>query len=260
MAMKSREGKFPPADALSELLYHWMRTWPHARITKAETERLYPYIVEKWRDGWSLPEIAQTACSCDEGGNISPSAVALNRVPRGLTRPPEGAKPGDTFGADELQDVRSVASLRSAVAVAQMKAEQAQTQVRILDEKLRLAKGSSRDRLLTQRQKAQGEVEKLLAQVRAQATRLQSMEQYGPTRTTRQPKREAVERPTSPAAPAAPKAPKAPKTPKPAKASAAPKAAPTPAPAAPAPTASVPSAAATDDAIENELADLFKDE
>ena len=59
--MKSREGKYPAPQALAELLYHWMRTWPHARIDKSVTDRLYPYIVEKWREGWSLTEIAQTA-------------------------------------------------------------------------------------------------------------------------------------------------------------------------------------------------------
>jgi hypothetical protein len=33
--MKSREGQYPAPEALSELLYHWMKVWPDAKLDRA---------------------------------------------------------------------------------------------------------------------------------------------------------------------------------------------------------------------------------
>ena len=259
MAMKSREGKYPAPQALAELLYHWMRTWPHARIDKSVTDRLYPYIVEKWREGWSLTEIAQTACSCDDGGTITPSAVATQPVPRGLVKPPEGAKPGDTFSVGELQDVRAVATLRSAANVAELRAQRSTTQMKILDEQIRVARGASRDRLAAQRDKAASEVEQQLGQALALRGRLAELERTG--HASRPTKPEAVKRPAHEPAPSKSKPRSAKPAPKAASAKAAAKAATPPAAPIPAPlpAASAPSAA-SDEATERAIADLYKDE
>ena len=94
-----------------------MATRPHRQ---KRLDRLYPTSSRSGEEGWSLTEIAQTACSCDDGGTITPSAVATQPC-RGLVKPPEGAKPGDTFSVGELQDVRAVATLRSAANVAELR-------------------------------------------------------------------------------------------------------------------------------------------
>ena len=60
--MKS-EGTVSSAPSALGLLYHWMKVWPDAKLDRAVVASLYPYIVEKWREGWSLLQIAQTACS-----------------------------------------------------------------------------------------------------------------------------------------------------------------------------------------------------
>ena len=114
--MKSREGQYPAPEALSELLYHWMKVWPDAKLDRAVVANLYPYIVEKWRQGWSLLQIAQTACSCDDGRNIKASPAAIKKLPaRRMTLPPVEAKPGSPFGGDEIRDVETVAKLKQKI-------------------------------------------------------------------------------------------------------------------------------------------------
>ncbi len=131
--MKSREGQYPAPEALSELLYHWMKTWPHAKLNREVVARLYPYIVEKWREGWSLLQIAQTACSCNDGTNITPSPAALQKLPaRRMTLPPVEAKPGSPFGRDEIRDVGAVAKLK-------LKAELAGYEVEAIGSQLKAA-------------------------------------------------------------------------------------------------------------------------
>ena len=48
--MKSR-GTVPSARSAVGALYHWMKVWPDAKLDRAVVANLYPYIVEKWRQG-----------------------------------------------------------------------------------------------------------------------------------------------------------------------------------------------------------------
>ena len=40
-----------------------MTTWPNAQITSEKMKQLYPHILQQWREGWTMAQIAQTACS-----------------------------------------------------------------------------------------------------------------------------------------------------------------------------------------------------
>ena len=79
--MTSREGKYPPPDELAMLIRHWKAVWPNAQITRELVQKLYPYILAKWREGWNLAQIAQTACSCNAGASVAPSDAAPKSVP-----------------------------------------------------------------------------------------------------------------------------------------------------------------------------------
>ncbi len=164
--LRSREGQYPPAQELAELIYHWMRAFPSAQITEREVRDLYPYIVAKWREGMSLKHIAQTACSCN-GKEISPSPVARAYLPRRLVLPPPDAQPGRAFGADSLRDAKSVARLKLTAEVASLKAESLYREIGIIDAKLKFASTESeRDRLRPRRKKLQ---DSLNAQIKIEA-------------------------------------------------------------------------------------------
>ena len=164
--LRSREGQYPPAQELAELIYHWMRAFPSAQITEREVRDLYPYIVAKWREGMSLKHIAQTACSCN-GKEISPSPVARAYLPRRLVLPPPDAQPGRAFGAESLRDAKSVARLKLTAEVASLKAESLYREIGIIDAKLKFASTESeRDRLSPRRKKLQ---DTLNAQIKIEA-------------------------------------------------------------------------------------------
>jgi hypothetical protein len=254
MVIRDREGKYPPPDALAELLYHWMRTWPGAAIGQPEVDELYPYIVQKWREGWSLLEIAQTACSCD-GRKISPSPAAIRAVPRKLVKPPEGAKPGVPFGADEVRDVESVLRLRVKAQVAELAVERILSDVQILDARLKIATGKAKERLLEQKNQRLAQHEAKQEVARGLKRQIEQLEETGKARA-KQPATEAAQsRPSAKAAekPKASKASKASKSPAPKKA-----------PAAPSPqrpvAAAKPADADADADIENAIADIYKDD
>lgn len=257
MVVKAREGKYPPADALAELLYHWMRTFPGVLIGKPEVDELYPYIVDKWREGWSLLEIAQTACSCD-GRKISPSPAALRAVPRKLVKPPEGAQPGVTFGSNEITDVASVLRLRVRAQVAELEATRVMSEVQIIDERLKVAMGQAKERLVEQKKQRLAQHTAKLEVARGLKRQIEQLEETGKVRVKRSATKAAPS--TAQPSPKVAKSPKAAKSPKSRKAAKSPT--PKKAPTAPSPQPRV-AAAKPEDAdadIEDAIADIYKDE
>ena len=246
--MKSREGQYPAPEALSELLYHWMKVWPDAKLDRAVVASLYPYIVEKWREGWSLLQIAQTACSCDDGRNIKASPAAIRKLPvRRMTLPPVEAKPGSPFGGDEIRDVETVAKLKQKIEGVGYEVESIGSLLKAAYLAVKTAPPATRDR-------AERTVQQLLAKQEAKRKivedaqkRLADMEAgRRPPKTERKPKVAAAPAvPTSPATP--PEKTRAPRTAKP-------KAVP---PAPPAPPAAGPR---SDEAVEDELTAMFAED
>ena len=245
--MKSREGQYPAPEALSELLYHWMKVWPDAKLDRAVVASLYPYIVEKWREGWSLLQIAQTACSCDDGRNIKASPAAIKKLPaRRMTLPPVEAKPGSPFGGDEIRDVETVAKLKQKIEGVGYEVESIGSLLKAAYLAVKTAPPATRDR-------AERNVQQLLAKQEAKRKiveeaqkRLADMEAgRRPPKAERKAKVAAA-----PAASAAPpeKKTRAPRTAKP-------KAVPSAPPAPPAPPVAGPR---TDEAIEDELSAMFE--
>jgi hypothetical protein len=137
-----------------------MTIWPNAQLTSEQMKQLYPYILQKWREGWTLAQIAQTACSCNDGRNIAPSPAALRVVPaRRLSLPPVGAVPGQTFGAEEIRDAGSVSRLKMQADVAELKAKSIGTEIEILYRRMQVAPESGRARIEEQRQKLVAQLE-----------------------------------------------------------------------------------------------------
>lgn len=243
--MKSREGQYPAPEALSELLYHWMKVWPDAKLDRAVVASLYPYIVEKWREGWSLLQIAQTACSCDDGRNIKASPAAIRKLPvRRMTLPPVEAKPGSPFGGDEIRDVETVAKLKQKIEGVGYEVESIGSLLKAAYLAVKTAPPATRDR-------AERNVQQLLAKQEAKRKiveeaqkRLADMEAG-----RRPPKTERKAKAAAPVASAAQpeKKTRAPRTAKP-------KAAPS---APPAPPAAGPR---SDDAVEDELTAMFAED
>ena len=244
--MKSREGQYPAPEALSALLYHWMKVWPDARLDRAVVANLYPYIVEKWRQGWSLLQIAQTACSCDDGRNIKASPAAIQKLPaRRMTMPPVEAKPGSPFGGDEIRDVETVAKLKQKIEGVGYEVESIGSLLKAAYLAVKTAPPATRDR-------AERNVQQLLAKQEAKRKiveeaqkRLADMEAG-----RRPPKTERKVKAAAPVASAAQpeKKTRAPRTAKP-------KAAP---PAPPAPSAPPAAGPRTDEAVEDELSKMFE--
>ena len=244
--MKSREGQYPAPEALSELLYHWMKVWPDAKLDRAVVASLYPYIVEKWREGWSLLQIAQTACSCDDGRNIKASPAAIKKLPaRRMTLPPVEAKPGSPFGGDEIRDVETVAKLKQKIEGVGYEVESIGSLLKAAYLAVKTAPPATRDR-------AERNVQQLLAKQEAKRKiveeaqkRLADMEAgRRPPKTERKAKVAAA--PATPAAQPEMKT-RAPRTAKP-------KAVPS---APPAPPAAGPR---SDDAVEDELTAMFAED
>jgi hypothetical protein len=215
--------------------------------------KIYPYIVEKWQEGWSVPQIAQTACSCDDGLNISPSPVALRQLPkRRLALPPPTAEPGTIFGASELRDVPTVAKLKLQSDVAELSAKELGVKVEILYKRLAVASDASKPTIEAQIAKLVAKQAELRKQQSDAQQRLVTLQSTGklPAKPGA-PRKPATSAPAQPS-PAAPK-PKAPKAPRK-------KPPQTPSAAAQAPAAP-PAAPSTGDvnATEDLIAQLFKD-
>ena len=245
--MKSREGQYPAPEALSELLYHWMKVWPDARLDRAVVANLYPYIVEKWRQGWSLLQIAQTACSCDDGRNIKASPAAIQKIPaRRMTMPPVEAKPGSPFGGDEIRDVDAVAKLKLKAELAGYEVEGFGSQLKAAYRQLAAAPPATKERherhikQLLEKQEAKRKV------VEETQKRLADMEAgRRPPKTERKPKVAAA--PVAAAAQPEKKT-RAPRTAKPK----------TTPPTPPAPSAPPAAGPRTDEAVEDELSKMFE--
>ena len=110
--MKSR-GQYPAPEALSELLYHWMKVWPDAKLDRAVVANLYPYIVEKWRKGGRCFRLRRRRARATTAGTSRQSPAAIKKLPAWrMTMPPVEAKPGSPFGGDEIRDVDAVAKLK----------------------------------------------------------------------------------------------------------------------------------------------------
>ena len=247
--MKSREGQYPAPEALSELLYHWMKVWPDAKLDRAVVASLYPYIVEKWREGWSLLQIAQTACSCDDGRNIKASPAAIRKLPvRRMTLPPVEAKPGSPFGGDEIRDVETVAKLKQKIEGVGYEVESIGSLLKAAYLAVKTAPPATRDR-------AERTVQQLLSKQEAKRKivedaqkRLADMEAgRRPPKTERKPKVAA--------APAVPTPPATPPEKAPARRTAKPKTTP---PTPPAPSAPPAAGPRTDEAVEDELSKMFE--
>ena len=99
---RAREGQFPPPGELAELIYYWMQAWPKADLSEKKVAELYPYIVQKWREGMNLRHIAQTACSCDDGRNAS-SAESVGEL--GFWESAEGVVEGNFKGVELAETV-----------------------------------------------------------------------------------------------------------------------------------------------------------
>ena len=246
--MVSREGKYPPSEDLAKLIRHWNATWPAARISGDEMKQLYPYILQKWREGWTLAQIAQTACSCNDGRNISPSPAALRAIPaRRLSLPPVGAEPGQVFGLEDIRDGGSVTRLKLQADVAELKAKSIGAEIEILFRRMQVAPESGRARLEEQRQKlvAQLEGQKQAAQkARARLAELESTGRLSAAGRKPKVKKEPVPK-------AKPPTPKPTRQKRPATADK-----PVSAPPAPAPTAPTSSM----DAVEDAIAKLYEDD
>lgn len=151
---RAREGQFPPPGELAELIYYWMQAWPKADLSEKKVAELYPYIVQKWREGMNLRHIAQTACSCDDGKNIDPSPVARRYLPRKLALPPSDAQPGKVFGKESLKDSSAVAKYKLDSELADLNGQRLHQEIAIVDAKLRNAKTErEQQRLRTLREK-----------------------------------------------------------------------------------------------------------
>ncbi len=248
--MVSREGKYPPSEDLAKLIRHWNATWPAARISGDEMKQLYPYILQKWREGWTLAQIAQTACSCNDGRNISPSPAALRAIPaRRLSLPPVGAEPGQVFGLEDIRDGGSVTRLKLQADVAELKAKSIGAEIEILFRRMQVAPESGRARLEEQRQKlvAQLEGQKQAAQkARARLAELESTGRLSAAGRKPKVKKEPVPK-------AKPPTPKPARQKRPAKADKPVSAPPAQAPAPTTPTSSV-------DAVEDAIAKLYEDD
>ena len=246
--MKSREGKYPPPDDLARLIRHWMTIWPNAQITSERMKQLYPYILHKWREGWTLAQIAQTACSCNDGQNIAPSPAALKVVPtRRLSLSPTGAVPGQTFGSDEIRDVASVNSLKLKKQVAVLQAQKLGLEIEIIYKRLAAAPDSGRANLEKQRQKLvskQDEQRKVAEAADARLAELESTGRLSAVGRKPKAKKESVQK--------AEPAPKPARQKRPAKAT-------NPAPAAPVQAPSPPPAASMN-AVEDTIAKLYEDD
>ncbi len=247
--MKSREGKYPPPDELAMLIRHWKAVWPNAQITRDAMQKLYPYILAKWREGWNLSQIAGTACSCNDGANIAPSPAALKFVPkRRLSLSPTGAVPGQTFGSDEIRDAGSVSRLKLQAEIAELKAKSIGTEIEILYRRMSGATESVRAKLEEQRQRLVSQLDQQKKQAEAATARLAELESTGRLSAVgRKPK--AKKEPVQKAEPA---------TPKPARQKRPAKAA-NPAPAVPAAAPSSPPADSMA-AVEDQIAKLYEDD
>ena len=178
--MVSREGKYPPSEDLAKLIRHWNATWPAARISGDEMKQLYPYILQKWREGWTLAQIAQTACSCNDGRNISPSPAALRAIPaRRLSLPPVGAEPGQVFGLEDIRDGGSVTRLKLQADVAELKAKSIGAEIEILFRRMQVAPESGRARIEEQRQKLVAQLEGQKQAAEKARARLAELESTG---------------------------------------------------------------------------------
>ena len=245
--MKSREDKFPAPVELAMLIRHWKTVWPSATISSERMKQLYPYILQKWREGWTLAQIAQTACSCNDGQNIAPSPAALKVVPkRHFSLPPTGAVPGQTFGEDEIRDAASVSRLKLQKEVAVLKMQSIGTEIEILYRRMRDAPDAARARLEEQREKLVRQQAQQQEIAKDATARLAGLESTGLLSVGRKPRVKKEPKP-------APAPAKAARAKRPAKA-VTPAAPPAPAPAAPSPPAP-----STDD-VEDAIAKLYEDD
>lgn len=208
--MKSREGQFPPPELLAELLYHWMKTWPSAQFDDAAVKRLYPYITDKWRSGQTVMEIAQSACSCDDGVNVTPSPAGLRPVAKRAVLPPDGAAPGTLFGASELRDVPAIARVKLAADLAGLRAKELESKMAILNRRRSLASPAVKARL---EQQLRPLLEEREQQLQAQAAALQQLSDMDATGQL--PTRQRRSRRVSATTPESATAPKAVSTPLP---------------------------------------------
>ena len=124
-----RRDGYPPKAVLATLISHWKETWPDADLSLQAVQRLYPWIVAKWQEGWPIDKLAGSACHC-EGNRVVPSEAARRVSKRPLTVPPE-VEPGTVFGAEELRDAGFVARLKSQAKVAELQLRQLETALEI---------------------------------------------------------------------------------------------------------------------------------
>ena len=124
-----RRDGYPPKAVLATLISHWKETWPDADLSLQAVQRLYPWIVAKWQEGWPIDKLAGSACHC-EGNRVVPSEAARRVSRRPLTVPPE-VEPGTVFGAEELRDASFVAKLKSQAKVAALQLRQLETALEI---------------------------------------------------------------------------------------------------------------------------------
>lgn len=145
-----REGVPPPA-LLSSLISHWRETWPNADLGLEAVRRIYPWIVQKWQEGWTLDRLAGSACKC-VGDRIEPSDAANRPVPRRqIALPPPNAEDGIPFGAEDLQDAPTIKRLKTTIEVADLRRQEMALQVAILQKRIQGATSPDAQQKLRER-------------------------------------------------------------------------------------------------------------
>lgn len=120
--MNARGTLDPPPQWWADLEAALLTLFPGVRWTRARMAEFKPYFVTEWRHGARPKQAARTVCQCQgDHLTLNPSVEA----PR--MRPPQGAKRGEVFGADELREPAAVETLlrRKAKLAAKVSALQA---------------------------------------------------------------------------------------------------------------------------------------
>ncbi len=111
----------PPAQWWADLQAAIVQRFPGARLDRRKMQELRPYFVAEWRNRQKPQQSARTVCSCDG------KTLKLNQpidVPK--LRPPQGAKRGDVFGADELRRPAAVVRVEQQLAKTEKQLRQVQ--------------------------------------------------------------------------------------------------------------------------------------
>lgn len=123
--LQSRSDRDPPAKWIAELLAALHQRFPKADLGAKAVEGLYPSLRDQWRRGQTISEASLTLSSCD--GKTLQAAAQPGAVPK--VRAPQGAKPGQLFGIEDLRNPARTARLIQKVAKLEAQLTSASAQV-----------------------------------------------------------------------------------------------------------------------------------